>query len=140
MEDCTFCKIVRKEIPASIIVEDSFVTAFMDINPITWGHCLVVPTSHATGLQDLDYAGVEMFRTAQSLGTALRKYNDKIQGITLYLADGKAAGQEVMHVHLHVIPRFENDGFRMRRPPKIEYGPHALEVDAELIRKNLSLY
>ena len=119
MDKCIFCEIVAGKQPASIILHDDMCFAFMDIQPVNPGHVLVIPKAHATGLAELGKeAGARMFVIAQDIGAALRKSGVRCEGINLHLADGRAAGQEVFHVHLHVVPRFSGDGFGLR------FGPH----------------
>jgi diadenosine tetraphosphate (Ap4A) HIT family hydrolase len=109
--DCPFCAIVDGEAPASIVHETDDLLAFMDLNPITEGHALVIPKAHAAGLAPLDAAtGGAMFEQAMEVAAAMRGSDLDPDGIDLFLADGEAAGQEVFHVHLHVIPRYEGDG------------------------------
>lgn len=114
--NCIFCAIVAREADASIVHEDEAVLAFLDIRPFTPGHLLVIPKRHAAGLGTLDPedAGA-MFRIARTIGAALRTAPD-VDGVNLLQADGVAAGQEVFHAHLHVIPRREGDGFGLRGP------------------------
>jgi histidine triad (HIT) family protein len=140
MEECVFCEIIAGRSPASVVYRDESCIAFMDIGPINAGHVLVVPTRHSTYLSDLDpQVGGVLFGVAQRLAAAVRKSGLKVEGINLLLADGEAAGQEVFHVHLHVLPRFRGDGFGHRFPP--HYGQHPpreqLEADANAIRKAL---
>jgi diadenosine tetraphosphate (Ap4A) HIT family hydrolase len=112
--DCVFCRIVAGESPSSPVHDDDRVLAFMDINPATPGHLLVVPKRHATHLADLDREdGAAMFAVAQDLAQAGRDALDA-DGVNLFLADGEVAGQEVFHVHLHVLPRRTGDGFGVR--------------------------
>jgi len=112
--DCIFCKIVAGEIPAATVADDDSVIAFMDINPVTSGHLLVVPKGHYPSLGSIPgEVASRMMETAQGLGEALRKSAIRTEGINLWLADGAAAGQEVFHAHLHVIPRWSGDGFRL---------------------------
>lgn len=90
----------------------------MDIQPVVPGHMLVVPRAHAPYLADLDPEdGAHLFRTGQRAAAALRNSGLRCEGINFFLADGAAAGQEIFHVHLHVIPRFNGDGFGLRFPP-----------------------
>lgn len=111
-EDCIFCSIVAGEAPASIVHESDRVMAFMDINPVTPGHLLVVPKAHAADLGDVEPEDTaEMMVTAQALDTAIRRSSIRSDGVNLFYADGEAAGQEVFHAHLHVFPRFAGDGF-----------------------------
>jgi histidine triad (HIT) family protein len=120
---CIFCKIARGEIPASVIAETANVLAMMDIQPINPGHVLVIPKTHATYIGDLEAKlGGEIFQLAMRVAEGLRHSGLRCEGVNLHLADGKVAGQEVFHVHLHVIPRFESDGFGLRFPSG--YGEH----------------
>ncbi|HVN29909.1 MAG TPA: HIT family protein [Candidatus Binataceae bacterium] len=121
--NCIFCKIVRGEIPSTRVCETDTALAMMDIQPINPGHVLVIPKSHAAYLADLDpELGGEIFQLGMQIGAGLRSSGVRCDGVNLYLADGKVAGQEVFHVHLHVIPRFEDDGFGLRYGPN--YGEH----------------
>jgi diadenosine tetraphosphate (Ap4A) HIT family hydrolase len=100
--------------PASVAYADDRVVAFLDIAPITPGHLLVVPRAHATGLADLDPdLGGHVFRVAQRMAAGLRGSGLRCDGVNLFLADGSAAFQEVFHVHLHVLPRWRGDGFKL---------------------------
>ena len=113
-ESCIFCSIVADEAERSVVYEDDSVMAFMDILPVNAGHLLVVPKRHATYLADLDPEdGAALMRVAQRCATALRESDLPTDGINLFLADGVAAGQEVFHVHLHVLPRHHGDDFRL---------------------------
>ncbi len=137
MTPCIFCDIVAGNAPASIIHRDELCTAFMDIQPVNPGHLLVVPNRHATGLADLPTeAGGHLFRVAQQIAAALRKSGVRCEGVNLFLADGAAAGQDVFHVHLHVIPRYAGDGFGFRFSPAYGTRPsrEALDQLAEQIR------
>ena len=109
-DDCVFCHIVAGDSPASVLYQDDLVIAFMDTRPVNSGHLLVIPLVHATYLADLDErAGMRMFAVAQRMAQAVRDSDVRSEGVNLHLADGVAAGQEVFHAHLHVIPRFEGD-------------------------------
>jgi histidine triad (HIT) family protein len=93
---------------------DDLVVAFMDIRPVNTGHLLVVPLVHAASLAGLpEPSGAAMFVAAQRLAGALRASGLPCDGINFFLADGAVAGQEVDHVHLHVLPRFADDGFNL---------------------------
>ncbi len=117
MKDCIFCKIIRGELPSSVVYEDDLVFAFMDIRPINQGHILVVPRQHAESIADVeDETVAHMLVIANRINRALRKSDIKTEGINYLLADGKAAGQEVFHAHLHIIPRYQGDGFGLRFP------------------------
>ncbi|WP_238011967.1 HIT family protein [Dactylosporangium sp. AC04546] len=121
--DCIFCAIVAGAAEASFVHQDDDVVAFMDLNPVTPGHLLVIPRRHAVGLADLEEAaGEAVWRIAHRLGRVVRH-----DGVNLFLADGVAAGQEVFHVHLHVVPRYEGDGFKLVVKPG---RPTRAELDA----------
>lgn len=110
--DCVFCAIVKGDLPCSRVFENERVLAFLDIAPATPGHLLVVPRAHATGLADVDPEDAsQLMVVAQHLAGALRRSPVPTDGINLLLADGELAGQEVFHVHLHVVPRTGGDGF-----------------------------
>jgi histidine triad (HIT) family protein len=128
MSDCIFCKIISGQLPASFVYRDGVCAAFMDIQPVTPGHTLIVPIQHATHLADLDGTTfAHMAQTAQTVAAALRKSGLQCEGVNLFLADGEAAGQEVFHVHLHVLPRFVGDGFGLKFGPNYgEMPPRAL--------------
>jgi histidine triad (HIT) family protein len=130
VEGCVFCRLIARELDASVVYEDGRVVAHMDIQPVTSGHVLVMPRGHRPSLADLDPAdGAQMFRVAQLAAAALRQSGLRCEGVNLLLADGAAAGQDVFHVHLHVFPRFEGDGFGLRLPPDHAVRPRA-ELDA----------
>jgi len=138
-DDCVFCEILAGEEPASFLYRDDRCSAFMDIQPVNPGHLLVIPNRHARYLADLDEeTGAQLFRVGQRLAGALRKSGVRCQGVNLFLADGEAAGQEVFHVHLHVIPRHEGDGFGLRFSPLYYQLPPRSELDrlAEQIRSS----
>ncbi|NIS81864.1 MAG: HIT domain-containing protein [Anaerolineales bacterium] len=137
---CIFCRIIAGEADASLVYQDDQVIAFMDIQPITPGHLLIVPKRHAAHLAELDdETGGRMFAVARRLARALRASRLRCEGINLFLADGVAAGQTVFHSHLHVIARYPGDGFGFRFPPGYSRGStrEALEQNAEEIRAAL---
>ena len=135
--DCIFCKIIRGEIPASTVYRDEAVIAFMDIGPVNPGHLLVAPTSHAASLADLrERDGERVFGVAQRLAGALRQSGVRCEGVNLFLADGEAAGQEVFHIHLHVVPRFRDDPVRFSWP-RSQASRDDLNAHAAAIRSGL---
>jgi histidine triad (HIT) family protein len=140
MADCVFCAIMARTVPSSVVYEDQGCTAFMDIQPVNPGHVLVAPNVHVDSLADLDpETGRHMFEVAQRIAQALRVSGLRCQGVNLFLADGAAAGQDVFHVHLHVIPRYRGDGFGFRfgpdygkRPPRSELDSQAAQISGPL--------
>jgi histidine triad (HIT) family protein len=134
--DCIFCAIVAGSAPASIVHNDADLLAFMDIRPVTPGHLLIVPKRHAPHLADLDEAtGAQMFTVAMRLARAVRASGLGCEGINLFLADGEAAFQEVFHTHLHVIPRFAGDTFRIDADWSISPSRAELDEIAEQVRR-----
>jgi histidine triad (HIT) family protein len=110
--NCVFCAIVSGTAPASVVHEDEHLIAFCDLMPINPGHLLVVPKRHATDLAELpEETGALMFPLAQRLAARIRRSPLRCDGVNLVVCDGRAAGQSVFHVHLHVIPRLVADGF-----------------------------
>ena len=109
-DDCPFCGIVAGEIPGRIVFENDDVTAFLDANPLAPGHTLVVPNDHHERLDDLsaDLAR-EVFTALHRLTPAVEAAADA-DGANVAFNDGPAAGQEVPHLHGHIIPRFDDDG------------------------------
>jgi diadenosine tetraphosphate (Ap4A) HIT family hydrolase len=131
---CVFCEIAAGRRPASQVYADDDVLAFLDIRPVNQGHLLVIPRGHASGLGDLDpELGAKMFRTAQRLAAAVRASGLPCEGINLMLADGAVAGQDVFHVHLHVVPRTSGDGYT-RSAHFQQPGRGDLDATAALIR------
>lgn len=136
-DDCIFCKILAGDSEVSPVYRDDKCAAFMDIQPINPGHLLVVPMTHAADLAGLkEEEGAQVFRVAQRLAAALRRSGVKCEGVNLFLADGLAAMQEVFHVHLHVIPRYDGDGFGLKFPAKYFQKPDRKQLNkvAEKIR------
>ncbi len=130
MEGCDFCNIAKGTVPESLVYSDEKVLAFMDIQPVNPGHVLVIPKAHASGLSDLDEeTGAHMFKVGMRLADAVKRSGVKCEGINLLLSDGRAAFQEIFHVHLHVIPRFEGDNLRISFGRKYSVKPERNELD-----------
>jgi histidine triad (HIT) family protein len=110
MTDCIFCKLRDGQIPAMKIFEDETTLAFMDINPINSGHCLVITKTHAANLYEAELPDLQAaIATAQRVALAIRD-GLKPDGLNMLQANGSAAFQSVLHFHLHLIPRWNNDG------------------------------
>jgi histidine triad (HIT) family protein len=111
--DCLFCKIVAGDLPATIVAEDDRTVAFMDINPATRGHLLVVPRKHTRDLTQIDPD--ELAAVAQAAQRLASTMPEKLgaAGVNLLNSCGAAAWQTVFHFHLHVIPRYEDDPLRL---------------------------
>ncbi len=118
IEGCIFCQIVSGQAQASFVHQDDALVAFLDIQPITPGHLLVVPREHVERMGDLkDLTAARVFQVAGRLAGALRRSGLRCEGINLFVMDGEAAFQDVPHFHVHVIPRFKGDGFGLTFPP-----------------------
>jgi len=105
MEDCIFCKIVQGQIPSFKVYEDDNVLAFEDINPVSEGHTLVIPKNHAENLFEIssqDLAAVQA--ASQKVARAIKQALNPI-GIAALQLNGRGVNQEVMHYHLHLVPR-----------------------------------
>ncbi|HKA60852.1 MAG TPA: HIT family protein [Methylomirabilota bacterium] len=110
MTDCVFCKLRDGQIPSMKIFEDDMTIAFMDINPINSGHCLIITKAHAANLYEAEMADLQAaIATAQRVAVAMRD-GLKPDGLNMLQANGPAAFQSVPHFHLHLIPRWNNDG------------------------------
>jgi histidine triad (HIT) family protein len=132
-EDCLFCKIVAGELPAEVVQEDEHTVAFMDINPWTRGHALVVPRNHSKDLleisdEDLAHASAAAKRLAARMHERL-----DADGVNLLNACGQAAWQTVFHFHIHVIPRYEDDPLQLPTRPE-EADEQELAAVAEQLR------
>jgi histidine triad (HIT) family protein len=111
--DCLFCKIVAGELPGQIVAEDELTVAFMDINPATRGHLLVVPRNHTPNLLEADAEDLDAtVRTAQRLA---RRVTERLgaDGVNLLNSCGATAWQTVFHLHVHVIPRYADDPLKL---------------------------
>lgn len=112
--NCIFCKIITGDIPCYQLFEDDYVLSFLDVGPLANGHALVIPKGHWPLLDDVDsIAAHRCVSAVQSLGPIIRDLTDAA-GWNLLQNNGKVAGQEVGHVHFHIIPRKEDDGLGYR--------------------------
>ena len=129
-DQCVFCDIVHGTAPASLVYEDDTVVVLMDIQPITQGHMLVVPREHAVLMTDLnETAAMRTFRVARRLAAVARQTLGA-GGVNIFVADGEVAFQDVPHFHVHVIPRYQNDGFGLTFPDSYGRPPARAQLDA----------
>jgi len=129
-DPCIFCEIVRGTSAVSWVYQDDTVVAFMDIQPITQGHMLVVPREHAVLMTDInETAAMRTFRVARKLA-AVARHTLGASGINILVMDGEAAYQDVPHFHVHVIPRYPRDGFGLTFPDSYEQKPPRAQLDA----------
>ena len=113
MKDCLFCKIANGEIPSYTLYEDDLVKVFLDINPVSQGHCLIIPKKHYENMLDVDKEIV-----SHSLDVARKVYkilNDELNMDGLTITQNNMYGQEVKHYHIHLIPRYEKDNLLYKR-------------------------
>lgn len=111
MTDCIFCKIAAHDIDAHTVYEDDKTIAFLDANPVSKGHMLVISKEHEKEITSLgDEATAALFTTVRKMAEGIQSELDP-DGINILQNNGEKAGQEVGHVHVHVIPRYDNDGF-----------------------------
>ncbi len=116
--DCLFCKIIATEIPAQIVAEDDRTVAFMDINPATRGHALVVPRRHVANVLEIEPD--DLAATVLAAQLLARRITERLgaDGVNLLNSCGPVAWQTVFHLHVHVIPRYSGDPLRLPWTPK----------------------
>jgi histidine triad (HIT) family protein len=136
MSQCVFCRIVAKEIPATVVHEDEHTLAFMDLGQVNPGHVLVALKKHAENIFALEEAqAAAMFRASAKVARAIRGAFEP-QGLSVYQANGAAAGQTVFHVHIHLVPRYEGDGMALtwpvKNPPREKLVDYAEKIRAKL--------
>ena len=117
-EDCIFCKIVAGELPAEVVDQDEHTVSFMDINPWTRGHALVIPRNHSRNLLEID--GQDLARVAAAAKRLATRMWERLDcdGINLLNSSETAAWQTVFHFHMHVIPRYDDDPLRLPGTPQ----------------------
>lgn len=136
MNDCIFCRIIAGQIPSTRLYDDDEVVAFMDIGQVNPGHVLVAPKKHAANLFELEEAQAAVVakvcaRIARALKAAFGP-----EGLSVYQANGKAAGQTVFHYHVHLVPRHEGDGMALtwpvKNPPRDKLEEYAAKIRSRL--------
>ncbi len=131
---CIFCRIAAGQAPAAIVHRDDTTLAFMDISPVSRGHTLVIPVDHYPDLYAMpDEVAQALMRTGAKVVRAV-KAAFGAAGVNLWMANERPAGQEVFHAHLHVIPRYFDDGIRLDAPGREHASHPALEQTAADIR------
>ena len=136
-ESCPFCRIATGQASATMLYEDKAISSFLDNQPATLGHTLVVPRIHAKSIVELgsNVAG-QLLVIGRHVLRALRASGLRCEGVTLALADGEAAGQTIGHVHLHVVPRYVGDGFVVKSR-KLDVPADQMESTARKIRSGI---
>jgi histidine triad (HIT) family protein len=130
--ECIFCKIVSGEIPAVKVLDEELVVAFMDINPSSKGHMLVVPKNHAENIFEIPESDLATLIKAVKKCAGAAKDVLRAEGVTILQLNGKASDQIVPHLHIHVIPRWENDGLSVST---WEMKPGDMEEIQDIARK-----
>lgn len=129
-QECVFCQIIRGEAEGSFVHSDEAIVAFMDIQPITQGHMLVVPREHYVLMKDVpDQTLMLAFRVARMLASTSEAVL-AAGGVNLFVADGEVAFQDVPHFHIHVIPRYSGDGFGLTFPDTYTNPPSRAQLHA----------
>lgn len=137
MGECIFCLIAQGKIPSSKIYETNSLYAFLDLNPVHKGHTLIIPKKHAGNIFDLDPAlGGELVSFMKKVGRAVMETTGAT-GLNIYQNNGRSAGQEVNHLHWHLIPRFDGDGLKLWPQGKYD-SMEEMNGLAEKIRARLS--
>jgi histidine triad (HIT) family protein len=136
MSYCVFCGIVAGRIPSTKVHEDELTLAFMDIGEVNPGHVLVAVKPHVENIYGLDDTlAAAVLQTAARVARAVKKTYSP-EGLTLYQANGSAAGQTVYHFHLHIVPRYEKDGMKLtwpvNNPPREQLEANAAKLRAVL--------
>lgn len=136
MADCVFCKIMAKQIPASVVHEDEHTLAFMDLGQVNPGHVLVAARAHAENVYALnDLQAAAVFRSVAKVARAIRGAFSP-PGLSIYQANGTPAGQTVFHFHMHLVPRYEGDGMNLtwpvKNPPREKLEQAAARIRASL--------
>ncbi len=120
--DCLFCKIINKEIPSKVIYEDDNYLSFLDINPNTKGHILVIPKKHVKNFTELtEEQATELIKVVKKIAPKLVSILG-VEDYNLALNNGSVAGQIIDHVHWHIIPRYKDDGLK-------HWGSNQEEID-----------
>jgi histidine triad (HIT) family protein len=135
-EYCIFCKIVQKQAPSSIIYEDEEVMVFLDIKPLNMGHTLVIPKAHYVDVFDIPQGlFIQVQKVSKQIALAVKKATNA-DGISIIQQNGKAAGQDIFHLHVHVVPRFEGQKLQSFSELK-EIDRASLDEMAKKIKQNL---
>jgi len=132
---CVFCKIVDGSIPSYKIYEDQTCLAFLDISQVTLGHCLVIPKKHFENIFEIDEKTASiLFENVVKIAKML-KQNLNVENINILNNNGKLAYQSVIHFHIHLIPRSENDNFTISFPTNKLTQTEFIELKEKITKK-----
>ncbi len=136
-ESCIFCKIVKKQLPSSIIYEDDSVIAFLDIRPVNEGHCLVIPKEHYADIFDIpsELLG-KVHQVTKKVAVAIKQAVNA-DGISIIQQNGRAANQDIFHLHVHVIPRYTGEKIKAFHELQVAE-PNQLDQAAAKIKRHLT--
>lgn len=136
MSNCVFCRIVARQIPATVVHEDEHTLAFMDLGQVNPGHVLVAVKAHVENIYGVETSqasavAIAVSRVARAIRDAFAPH-----GLSVYQANGSAAGQTVFHYHVHLVPRYEGDGMALtwpvKNPPREKLEEYAAKIKASL--------
>lgn len=137
MDDCIFCKIAAGELPSTRVYEDEQFLAFMDINPIIRGHCLLIPKAHHEMVFDMPEPVLrDLIVVAKRISAAV-KQGLKADGLNLFQSNGRAAMQIIPHYHMHLLPRWKDDNLRLGDWEMRAGDMEEIAAAAEAIKKEL---
>jgi histidine triad (HIT) family protein len=136
MNDCVFCRIVQKEVSSEILFENDEVITILDINPIHYGHALVIPKKHCRDFLELPPRSYQAILEAARVVCQALVRGLQLDGYNLFSNNGHSAGQSVFHFHLHVTPRYPNDDIRFVLELK-KYSDGEMRKYAELIKQHI---
>ncbi len=138
MTDCVFCKIISGKIPAEVLFENDHVISLLDINPIHFGHALILPKQHCRDFLDLPSEAYQSILEAAKIITNALVQSLHLEGYNLFSNNGQIAGQSVFHFHLHVTPRYPDDNIRFVLKLK-QYSDGELKRYGTIIRQHIQL-
>tara|TARA_B100001559_G_C16052258_1_gene417556 strand:- start:67 stop:486 length:420 start_codon:yes stop_codon:yes gene_type:complete len=137
-DSCLFCDIAKGAIPASVVYEDDIIMGFLDINPLSVGHTLIITKDHYESLLDIpSNFGSKLFSVAQKVSRAQKEVLG-VQGVNWLQNNGAAAGQEVFHFHIHLIPRIIDDGIGLIHKSSQTIKPDSFDQIAKRISRSLA--
>ncbi|MDY6821451.1 MAG: HIT family protein [Deferribacterota bacterium] len=135
--DCIFCKIINGELPSKKIYEDEHYIAILDIMPVNYGHTLLIPKTHFRNILDMpDEYSNSIYYKVKQLAKAI-KNGISCDGLNIIQNVESAGGQEVFHAHIHIVPRYKDDNFRLALQKKKYQDDAQMDRYAELIKNNL---
>lgn len=133
MEGCIFCRIVAGNARSWTVYEDEHVKAFLDINPVNAGHTLVIPRRHYRDIYDIPIEELKHIMHGVKIIVQALKKGLGVEAVNIHHSTGKAAGQEIYHFHIHIVPRFIGDGLKISYIPKTELRDEFDDIQRKII-------